>query len=357
MKIIFHFGPPKTGTSAIQKWCSLNHEWLKNQGVYYPQHAVDVNGVSSGNLRKVFEGEKGSFHFSKALYESEVARARKADCHTLLFSSEFFFKNIEMIADTVPEATFIGYIRFGLEILQSSYNQAVKRHGKTTKFSPNSGSNSTLNTLSIKIQAVGESRFILRPYSTAIFKNNSLIADFLEALHIDNAHVNTTVGNVNSSYSLESIEVKRWFNQLESEALQVQLDLALQSYGKREKISLFSDDKFEAFKSMYLNQLKRFLNAHTVAKSEEFYAECRTLQNLPSREQELSLSQFEKILRTLVRQKKISLLTLYKTYQIALERKEQLEQPERVAVLKKILPIWVVIVEKLRRRCFSSNEV
>ncbi len=55
INIIIHIGPPKTGTSAIQKWLKDHTDDLKQCGVYYPEHLEDSNGVSSGNLLSIFE--------------------------------------------------------------------------------------------------------------------------------------------------------------------------------------------------------------------------------------------------------------------------------------------------------------
>ena len=54
-EIYIHVGPPKTGTSAVQKWLSSNQSFLKKQGVFYPSHSVDANGVSSGNVKSVYD--------------------------------------------------------------------------------------------------------------------------------------------------------------------------------------------------------------------------------------------------------------------------------------------------------------
>ena len=51
--IFIHVGPPKTGTSAIQNWFSKNADMLRTKGLFYPEHALDPNGVSSGNLSSI----------------------------------------------------------------------------------------------------------------------------------------------------------------------------------------------------------------------------------------------------------------------------------------------------------------
>lgn len=356
MKIIFHFGPPKTGTSALQKWLSSNRIWLQQEGIYYPDHSVDINGVSSGNLRKIFDGQRAELRFSEALFEKEKLKAEQRGCSTILFSSEFFFRNIKELAQHIPEALFVGYVRFGLEILQSSYNQAVKRHGKTTPFVPGRHVQSTLSTLSKIIDEVGEDRFILRPYSKKLFVGGNLIADFLDALQVSSDGIDTTVGRVNPSYCLESIEVKRWFNQLESDNLQAPLDLALQDYGNQEPFSLFNDETFERSKQTYLSQVKRFAAKHRVRSCEEFLSECEALQNKPYREQVLTEQGFATVLETLISDKKLSPYTLYTAYQLAVQKSATLHHPERIAVLASVVPTWVKLITDIKRRLFSKRQ-
>lgn len=348
MKVVFHFGPPKSGTSAIQKWMSSNRQWLIEQGIYYPAHVLDVNGVSSGNLRKVFvESEKG-LEFSDKLMASEIAAANSAQCHTIVFSSEFFFKKLEALAGKVAEAQFIGYVRFGLEMMQSSYNQAVKRHGRTETFRQKGPLQPTLRALSESVSKIGEERFILRPYSKKLFVAESIVADFLGALGINSSGVDTSVGRINPSYSIESIEIKRWFNQLQSESFQTQLDLALQSYGNSEAFSLFTDDNFEKNKTAYLEQLRRFLTNHNVANSDAFYEQCAAQGNRPYHKQELSLADFKRVLTELLKQRKLSRTALYLAYNEAVLRMDELSHPERVAVLKQLTPRWLRLMRKLR---------
>ena len=55
-------------------------------------------------------------------------------CHTLLLSSEFFFPAIADIQKAFPEAEFVVYVRNPIELLESNYNQSVKRHDETKAF-------------------------------------------------------------------------------------------------------------------------------------------------------------------------------------------------------------------------------
>ena len=49
-------GPPKKRAPLqCKKWLSSNQSFLKKQGVFYPSHSVDANGVSSGNVKSVYD--------------------------------------------------------------------------------------------------------------------------------------------------------------------------------------------------------------------------------------------------------------------------------------------------------------
>ena len=89
MEIFIHVGPPKTGTSFIQQWCSRHREWLLIKGVYYPEHHLDNNLISSGNLLSLFELKNDddlTFSIKKLEVLKKEATELKAKKH--LFSSE-----------------------------------------------------------------------------------------------------------------------------------------------------------------------------------------------------------------------------------------------------------------------------
>ena len=129
-RIVVHTGPGKTGSSALQLWLSENTEKLREQGVYYPTHKTDANGVSSGNRHKVLEQtESGRLTPSPRLIEKLLGDFERSGTQTLLLSSEFFFPAIAELDCLLPGAEFLAYLRDPLESFESDYNQRVKRHG------------------------------------------------------------------------------------------------------------------------------------------------------------------------------------------------------------------------------------
>ncbi|XQF90874.1 sulfotransferase [Pseudoalteromonas espejiana] len=131
MKTIIHIGPPKTGTSAIQKWLKDHASYLLSKGVYYPEHQQDSNGISSGNFLSVFSAHNGDYVFNPKKLQDIITKAQAANCSTLLLSSEFFFSRLPALIKAIPDAQFIAYVRNPAQLHESHYNQSVKRHGNT----------------------------------------------------------------------------------------------------------------------------------------------------------------------------------------------------------------------------------
>ena len=132
-KFCFFVGPGKTGSSALQLWLSENTEKLREQGVYYPKHKTDANGVSSGNLYRVLEKtESGKLDASPKLIEKLLVDFERSGTHTLLLSSEFFFPAIEQLDHLLPGAEFLAYLRDPLEAFESETVTAYEVGFKST---------------------------------------------------------------------------------------------------------------------------------------------------------------------------------------------------------------------------------
>ncbi|WP_296046097.1 sulfotransferase, partial [uncultured Alteromonas sp.] len=137
-RVIFHVGPPKTGSSAIQQFLHQHRQQLLASGVLYPAHSVDENGISSGNAREVCsEDAEGRL----ALDQQKLTRLLDAfqqnpKATILLLSSESFFRIVDDITEAVPAAEIICFLRNPVEFQLSIYNQSVKRHGNHKPFTP-----------------------------------------------------------------------------------------------------------------------------------------------------------------------------------------------------------------------------
>lgn len=232
INVIIHIGPPKTGTSAIQKWLIDHAHSLLKHGIYYPQHNEDSNGISSGNFLSVFEPFEDDFQFSPSRLNMLLSQAKAENCHTVLLSSEYFFSRLKPVVEAIESVKCIAYVRNPAELHESHYNQSVKRHGNTETIRKTEAlPMHTIKVLGEHAQLLGE-RLVLRAYHEQLFVGSNIVADFVNALAL-NDDITAAIGDVkrvNSSYCFEALEVKRWFNAYNLGDLGNRLDRTLQAY-------------------------------------------------------------------------------------------------------------------------------
>ena len=124
-KLILHIGHGKTGTSYIQSVLSLNIDNLKNNGIYYPDHAsfnsARLGLISSGNGSLI---QDKNYKLDEGLNN--------------LFSDEYLFHflaeedNLEQfVINKNWPLEIICYTRNIFEMLISNWGQMVKRGGCT----------------------------------------------------------------------------------------------------------------------------------------------------------------------------------------------------------------------------------
>lgn len=316
MQIYIHIGPPKTGTSAIQNWCSRHQKVLLENAVYYPSHTLDENGISSGNLLSLFSKDSNNnLVYKEEKLLKETQRAKELGAKVIIFSSEFFFKQTEFLANAIPDAKFIAYIRFGLEQFESSYNQAVKRHGRTTEMSiPDYPKSQTLLKIQRIIDSFGESsKMILRAYGSSVFYKKNIITDFLSSIEeVDLSNIPVEQEErINSSYSHEGLQLKRWFNKFELGSLQGALDAFLQSQGEgAENYSLLDAEKFENAKESYLQQLASFCDNYLVTNGSALLRECTAKKLGKVKIQHISINIFSDLISKFIKKDKKNLNAL-----------------------------------------------
>ena len=309
MKFIFHIGPPKTGTSAIQYWCETHRDVLQKYGIYYPAHDVDANGISPGNLQSLYSigEENNDLILSKAKLEKLIIEAEDLGANTVLLSSEFFFKRVNELVELVPNAKFIAYIRFELELLESNYNQAVKRHKRVNTFKvPKVPRAESINFLTNHIKLFGRQRFILRPYSHSVFKDNNIVSDFLANITSRNNGLPVIDSRkINSRYSAEGLELKRWLNKYELGTLQERLDLFLQAQGDNSPpYSFINRDTFKWLKAGYIEELESFFEQYRVPDSENLIRECKEINQKPIRIQYIDMQKFSSLIKNFIAERK-----------------------------------------------------
>lgn len=148
-RIFIHVGVPKTGSSALQAFLSLQADVLERQGISYPfcEAEVTVNaGTCTGNLLHVIqkkataEGFQSNLagltaHYVPFALDAAVAAAR---CDTVLVSGEFITPYLTpslidyfQTLSRRHRVTFIGFVRDVHDLTLSGWKQHVKARGET----------------------------------------------------------------------------------------------------------------------------------------------------------------------------------------------------------------------------------
>lgn len=300
VNLIIHIGPPKTGTSAIQKWLKDNIEFLRTHGIYYPQHTEDSNGISSGNFLSVFDPLKGDYKLNLQRIEALKNKTAENNCHTLLLSSEFFFHRLLPLVNKLPNVSCIAYVRNPAELHESHYNQSVKRHGNVATIKrADSLPMNTLKVLGDYASKLGE-RLILRAYHEDLFLNNSIVSDFLTAINLpadEVANINCTK-RINTSYTLEALEVKRWFNRYELGNNSNPLDRILQSYSNGvTRFTFVGKHQFNDYKRQSLKWLGQLYEQAPFANGDKLLKAVHDQEHQNFYKQEISMAQCDSVLR------------------------------------------------------------
>lgn len=262
-RVLIHTGPGKTGSSALQQWLTTHRQELLEAGVLYPAHGLDGNGVSSGNreeLMDIVEVDGKPRHVVNAK-KAEALRASlsASSCHTLLLSSEFFFPAIVDLQKVLPEAEFVAYVRNPIELIESNYNQSVKRHDETKPFTPperfHAGVFAHVGRL---LSTKSPPRLVLRPYGDDLFVGGDIVSDLLDVAKV--AGLAPMPQRVNASYTLPALEFKRHANHFSLGPLQPVIDRTLQGYtvGVSE-YSLVAPETYATMRAACLQQLEQLI--------------------------------------------------------------------------------------------------
>jgi len=290
-RIVIHTGPGKTGTSAIQAWLQKNQRLLSKKGVYYPKHGLSDNGISSGNIHHLLSLNNQKWSVDADKVKTLLAIFEKRSEHTLLLSSEFFFHNILALNKLMPSAEFVAYIRNPVELLESNYNQSIKRHSVVKVFkAPLSMDNFLWGFLDRVFKKVPNELLHLKAYHKKLFYKKNIISDFLLMINIDCLVEDV---NVNRSFTFPALEYKRLLNNFDLGELETQLDVALQNCD----IGVHQYSLFEADEYKYLTEQNITFASDFIAKYEQsqllpLLNEWRnTQQKVPLKHQDISFKQ------------------------------------------------------------------
>lgn len=262
-KILIHAGPGKTGSSAIQHWCLQNIEVLQAQGIFYPVHSIDDNNVSSGHKYLIFSGDAKNIEVSDKKIDELLAIFHSSSYRLLLLSSEFFFAHIETLAVKIPSAEFVLYVRNPVEIIESGYNQSVKRHNNANR--NGAGPKARLPYLDRFNQickTVENHRLYFRPYNRNLFQGGDIVSDILSVI---GAEANTESQQINLSYTYQALEFKRTCNSFPLGKLSHRLDRLLQSYSEGDrKFSVLAQPLYQSLTQRAVEELEQFIEKHNI---------------------------------------------------------------------------------------------
>ncbi len=261
-RIVIHAGPGKTGTSAIQAWLSQNEEILLENSIFYPRHNLPKNEISSGNIKEILsQNKEGKWQVDEALVNKLLNSFERSTYKVLLLSSEFFFHHIKTIHKYIPQAEYIAYIRNPVELIQSNYNQSVKRECVVNLFqSPSTFNSNMWRYLTNLFTDINGKLIHLRPYDFSLMQGGDIVTDLLSVLGLT---VESEKRNVNPSYTLQALEFKRLINHFEPRHLQVSLDAILQACPIGEpSYSLMKVDVFENLNKEGCKQMSVFIDKY-----------------------------------------------------------------------------------------------
>jgi hypothetical protein len=199
VKILLHIGAPKTGSSAIQTFLSINRAVLAERfGVVYPEYPFDKtarlgrpttgNGAELARLAiRTPPGDLG------ACIEALLPCVR-SDA-TVVLSSELLWPMEEPTIHALREAfapfgefRVLFYAGGQARLLASGYWQSVKNHGRKNPFPEyareRGGAFEYARRLALFRRVLGDEGVTLRPYVRTAFPEGDIVLDFLASLGV-----------------------------------------------------------------------------------------------------------------------------------------------------------------------------
>ncbi|RQW61711.1 hypothetical protein [Vibrio viridaestus] len=133
MKLIFHIGTHKTGTSFIQRYLNLNKSKLMSSGILYPTSII--SGDNHGDFANSFKSSDEKLSLKMLLdLKNEIDTSK---CDTVLISSECFLENkiipsnlsvrlSKVFCNKDYDVSFIAFIRPQFDWFTSLYNEIIR---------------------------------------------------------------------------------------------------------------------------------------------------------------------------------------------------------------------------------------
>ncbi len=221
-QIYWHIGTPKTGTSAIQAFLTLNTNTLIKNGYDFPNPPDIQNGqafqTSGGNGifigRLIANGDEDKL---QSLCEECIKRKRNS-IYSAEYLTEAIFLNFELAKRIIKKYNIkiIIYVRKQDELLTSLYNQGIKNHGINFEFKHNEEKHRYYKCIENLMDNVDKGNLIIKPYDKAQFKDANIYSDFLSCLGLElNKSYIYPEEIVNPSLTIDTLEFKKSLNMVE----------------------------------------------------------------------------------------------------------------------------------------------
>ena len=237
-EIIIHIGSPKTGSSAIQKYCNNHRKTFLKYGVFYPEHGLDSNGISGGHWDLANYVVSRDLSKASEVLAGYLKQSKKNKCK-LLISAESFFVRPDDLLSILPTDKFhiVTFFRHPIEAFRSHYNQGVKRHFSTNDIKTVASSieisrpGISGEVLLKWADLIGVNKISLLHYSVLNNGDFNSIKEFCDLLSLP--YLAGGDKRINTSYTPCALEFKRLLNTVLDEknaVLNSKLDVFLQKY-------------------------------------------------------------------------------------------------------------------------------
>lgn len=238
--VYIHIGSPKTGTTSIQQFLTVNAKILLEEGLFYPivgrkYTKNDLLHIYNDNSNLTNTDSKknsiaicmnGGLLTRSGYNESDIKKllkefsASKAD--SILFSEEILFIENDNICNrsnlfkylSKYEVKVIVYLKRSVEYLCGLWQEELRNKSTIAlenylQVYPYAKYLNIVYDLSNKI---GKENIIVKSFEKEQWVNNSLIDDFLSIFKIKNSNKFQKLTNINIGFSREKNEMARYIN-------------------------------------------------------------------------------------------------------------------------------------------------
>jgi hypothetical protein len=293
MKTLYlHIGIPKTATSSIQQFCSINNAVMKTYGYCYPptfRHYRNVNDVCNAHfLIGVIKDKDGVRDTQRELLEFGQGLERLHKCfeefdnivisdEKIWFSSSYvvtdLWERLKADADAYHYTVkLIIYLRRQDEFLSSRWNQLVKEGVCKEAWDVHAANApealSGILDYAAKIDGLaeifGKENMIIRRFDRNAFHGGDIYHDFFECIGLEITDEYTPYkDDSNLSLKGNSVEVKRVINtapgfaRTKNAYWRKVVTRCSPASGNNYSYSLFSKEEADAFLSIYQEKNER----------------------------------------------------------------------------------------------------